>query len=168
MENPFEEKTTQRPTLLIVLCILTFVGSGWSILSGLFSLFTAGLMDSGGVYMNQYSSMVGEMENQGMSSFLTGFMESSMDVLQVKALHAKEIASLQLVLGLISLIGAILMFQLRRVGFFLYAAAQVVELFILPYFAGFALVVLAGMFFSSIFTILFIVLYALNLKYMNR
>lgn len=167
MENPFEEKQTQRPTFLIVLCILTFIGSGWNILAGLFSLFTAGLMD-GGVYMNEYSSMVGEMESQGLSAFLSRFMTSSMEVLKVQALYAKEIASLQLVLGVISLIGAMLMFQLRRVGFYFYVAAQVLELFVLPYFAGFAFVVVAGMFFSGIFTVLFIVLYALNLKYMNR
>ena len=31
MENPFEEQQNQfqRPTFLLVLCILTFIGSGW-------------------------------------------------------------------------------------------------------------------------------------------
>ncbi len=48
MENPFEEQQNQfqRPTFLLVLCILTFIGSGWGTLSNLFSVFTAGLTDS--------------------------------------------------------------------------------------------------------------------------
>ena len=43
MENPFEEQQNQfqRPTFLLVLCILTFIGSGWGTLSNLFSVFTA-------------------------------------------------------------------------------------------------------------------------------
>ena len=42
MENPFEEQQNklQRPTFLLVLCILTFIGSGWGTLSNLFSVFT--------------------------------------------------------------------------------------------------------------------------------
>ncbi|MFR5958710.1 MAG: hypothetical protein ACLUHA_03330, partial [Bacteroides stercoris] len=36
-----------------------------------------------------------------------------------------------------SLLGAILMFQLRRIGFYFYTAAQILMLFVLPYFAGF-------------------------------
>lgn len=41
MENPFEEQQNQfqRPTFLLVLCILTFIGSGWGTLSNLFSVF---------------------------------------------------------------------------------------------------------------------------------
>ena len=37
----------------------------------------------------------------------------------------------------------------------------------LPYFAGFNFMVLAGMLFSAIFAVIFIVMYALNLKYMR-
>ncbi len=65
------------------------------------------------------------------------------------------------------LLGAILMFQLRRIGFYFYTAAQILMLFVLPYFAGFNFMVLAGMLFSAIFAVIFIVMYALNLKYMR-
>ena len=78
-----------------------------------------------------------------------------------------EIAVVSLVLSVISLLGAILMFQLRRIGFYFYTAAQILMLFVLPYFAGFNFMVLAGMLFSAIFAVIFIVMYALNLKYMR-
>ena len=38
MENPFSVEKTVRPTFLTVLCILTFVGSGWGLINNLFQL----------------------------------------------------------------------------------------------------------------------------------
>lgn len=168
MENPFEEQQNklQRPTFLLVLCILTFIGSGWGVLSNLFSIFTAGMMN-GSMQMEQYSTMVGDMDNSGASSFMSGFLNSSMEVLKVTAAHAREIAVMQLVLSIISLLGAILMFQLRRLGFYLYVAAQILALFVLPYFAGFSTLIVIGMVWSAFISAVFIILYSLNLKYLR-
>lgn len=169
MENPFEEKQNSpvRPTFLLVICILTFIGSGWSVLSNLFSIFTSGMMDSS-LQMEQYSNMIGNIEGSASSSFLTGFLNSSMEVLQATAAHAREIAVMQLVLSVISLLGAIMMFQLRRFGFYLYTAAQILALFVLPYFAGFSTLVVIGMLWSAFISLIFIILYAVNLRYMVK
>lgn len=169
MENPFEEKQNSpvRPTFLLVICILTFIGSGWSVLSNLFSIFTSGMMDSS-LQMEQYSNMMGNIEGSASSSFLTGFLNSSMEVLQATAAHAREIAVMQLVLSVISLLGAIMMFQLRRFGFYLYTAAQILALFVLPYFAGFSTLVVIGMLWSAFISLIFIILYAVNLRYMVK
>ena len=138
MENPFEEQQNklQRPTFLLVLCILTFIGSGWGTLSNLFSVFTAGLTDSS-MQMEHYSSMLNGMDQGGDSAVLSDILSSTMASLQATFVHAKEIAVINLVLSVISLLGAILMFQLRRIGFYFYTAAQILMLFVLPYFAGF-------------------------------
>lgn len=169
MENPFEEKQNSpvRPTFLLVICILTFIGSGWSVLSNLFSLFTAGMMD-GSLQMEQYSNMMENIEGSASSSFLTGFLNSSMEVLQATAAHAREIAVMQLVLSVISLLGAIMMLQLRRFGFYLYTAVQILALFVLPYFAGFSTLVVIGMLWSAFISLIFIILYAVNLRYMVK
>lgn len=169
MENPFEEKQNSpvRPTFLLVICILTFIGSAWSVLSNLFSIFTSGMMDSS-LQMEQYSNMMGNIEGSASSSFLTGFLNSSMEVLQATAAHAREIAVMQLVLSVISLLGAIMMFQLRRFGFYLYTAAQILALFVLPYFAGFSTLVVIGMLWSAFISLIFIILYAVNLRYMVK
>lgn len=169
MENPFEEKQNSpvRPTFLLVICILTFIGSGWSVLSNLFSIFTSGMMDSS-LQMEQYSNMMGNIEGSASSSFLAGFLNSSMEVLQATAAHAREIAVMQLVLSVISLLGAIMMFQLRRFGFYLYTAAQTLALFVLPYFAGFSTLVVIGMLWSAFISLIFIILYAVNLRYMVK
>lgn len=166
MENPFEENKIQRPGFLIVLCVLTFIGSGWGVMSNLFSMLMAGAM-SPDIQFDQYTEMAGQLENQGFSSFLSGFINSSVEYLMAESVHAREITLVSFVLEFISLTGAILMFQLRRLGFYLYAAAQVLLLFVAPYFVGFQLVSLIVLFFSGILSLLFIVLYGLNLKYMK-
>jgi len=66
-----------------------------------------------------------------------------------------------------SLTGAILMFQLKKSGFYLYTTAQILLLFVAPAFIGFNLFVNIGILFSSFFALLFIALYAINLKKMN-
>ena len=166
MENPFEEQQNklQRPTFLLVLCILTFIGSGWGTLSNLFSVFTAGLTDSS-MQMEHYSSMLNSMDQGAGSAVLSDILNSTMASLQATFVHAREIAVVSLVF---SLLGAILMFQLRRLGFYLYTAAQILALFVLPYFAGFSMYVGMVMFFSGLISLLFIILYAVNLKYMTR
>ncbi|MDE5611973.1 MAG: hypothetical protein K2I90_08165 [Odoribacter sp.] len=168
MENPFEEQQSgrQRPQFLTVLCILTFIGSGWGILSNLFSIFTADMLNDSYVQMEQYSTLQGEME--GNASFWANFLRSSMEMAQVAMLYAREIATMQLVLGIVSLLGAVLMFQLRRVGFYLYVTAQILMLLVFPYFAGFSSVVILSMFGSALFSVVFIAMYAVHVKYMGR
>lgn len=167
MENPFESNPVKRPTFLTIVCILTFIGSGWGVLSNLFSLFTAGIMDSM-VQTEQYTSLVNGIEEGERPAFFASYISSSIATLQATFLHAREIAITNLVLNVISLLGAMLMFQLRRFGFYLYAAAQILLLFVLPYFAGFNFYVMTMMLFSGIFSLLFLVFYTVNLKYMVK
>lgn len=170
MENPFEEQQSgrQRPQFLTVLCILTFIGSGWGVLSNLFSIFTADMLNDSYVQMEQYSTLLGEMEGGELPSFWANFLTSSMEMAQIARVHAREIATMQLVLGIVSLLGAVLMFRLHRVGFYLYAAAQILMLFVFPYFAGFSSVVILSLFGSVLFTVVFIAMYAVHIKYMSR
>lgn len=167
MENPFQENKLSRPTFLTVLCILTFIGSGWGILSQLFALLGSSLVDSS-TQIEQYSAAMDSIEDAGTASFLSGLLSSSQEVLQATLMYARQIAVISLVLSTLSLLGAILMFKLRRIGFWIYSAAQVLMLFVTPYFAGFSMLIVVGMLFSALFTILFIILYAVNLKYMRR
>ena len=162
MKNSLEKSPFRRPTFLVVLCILTFVGSGWNILGSLFYLFTANIMDSA-ISIEQNSAVVGELESQGINSFFSGFWDSSLGLMQTEMQYAREIVISRLILSVVVFSGAILMFQLRRSGFYLYVAAQILLLFVLPY-----LTVLIKMFFPGILSFAFVALYAFHLKYMNR
>ncbi len=147
MENPFEEEKqpNKRPAFLTVLCILTFIGAGFSILSELAVLFMpSSFMDGMSL---QFAEILGEEKAEEMTA---SFMLAS------------KLAPYQLVLSILSLTGAILMFQLKRMGFYLYTLAQVL-IVVLPGLMGGQWAIWGAAFWA----ILFIVLYALNLKSMK-
>ena len=125
MEEQNVQQTNQRPTFLTVLCILTFIGSGLSLLFGLIGLVAAGALES-------------------VSAYLPVGVDSGL---------FKSIILIILMAG--SLYGAIQMWKLKKLGFYIYAAANVVLLIL-----GFSI-------WSLIFTALFIVLYGLNLKHLE-
>lgn len=159
MEDSIESRQARRkrPALLLVLCILTFIGSGFNVLGNLFSLFISHAVDSA-------VQIAGEDYLEGSKSILFG---SALEVLRATAEHAREIVATKLILGLISLLGAILMFHLRRSGFYAYTAAQILMLFVLPYFMGFSAWALNSMAGSAFVSLIFIILYAVNLKSMR-
>jgi hypothetical protein len=125
MEEQNVQQTTQRPTFLTVLCILTFIGSGLGILLNLLGIFGIGALSS-------LASTYGAPADAGVMKPI-----------------------LMLIFSAGSLYGAILMWNLKKMGFYLYVAAQV----LLVAF-GFTWI---GLFFAA----LFIVLYVLNFKHLE-
>ena len=129
------EETTQsagkRPGLLTVLCILTFIGSG---LGTLFMLLaTVGM----GALMESIPGL-GAAMGGGTAYF-----------------------AISTVLAAASLYGAIQMWKLKKLGFFIYAGAGVVGI-ILPLAFGLPFSAM-----GAVFPVLFIVLYYLNVKHMS-
>ncbi len=125
-----------RPTLLTVICILTFIGSG---LSALLYLIAA-------VAFGAISGLLDSIP--GMSAIIGG---------------GAIFFVVSLILAAVSLFGAIKMWGLKKMGFYLYAVAQVLML-VVPF------IFITGATFSIfgfIFTALFIALYAVNLKLMD-
>ena len=158
MENPFSVEKPVRPTFLTVLCILTFIGSGWDLISYLFQLamFTPERLVA---QIQQITSMAG---GEAQPSWAASIMSSSLEVLQTTIMHGKAIYSLAALCAVISLIGAIMMYKLKRNGFYLYVIAQVGQLFILPIYSGWNSIVMISMAMDGVFTLLFIILYGLN------
>ena len=118
-------QTNQRPTFLTVLCILTFIASGLGLLFGLIGLVAAGAIEA-------YSQ----------------YLPVGADVGIFKSI-------ILLVLIATSLYGAIQMWKLQKLGFYIYAGANVIMLII-----GFSI-------FGLVITAAFLVMYYLNLKVME-
>jgi len=135
-QPPQQTVQTQRPTFLTVLCILSFIGSGLATLLFLISLVAAGaIMD----FMGSNPGMPEVSTGSGTMFFLVSF-----------------------ILALGSLTGAILMWNLKKTGFYLYVAANVVAIFTPLMFSTGNI----G-WFGLVITVLFIVLYGLNFKHME-
>lgn len=124
----------KRPAFLTVLCVLTFIGSGLGLIS--FLAMAVGM----GSLMSFMGDMGGasSVGNAGTAYFA------------VSALLAAG-----------TLFGAIMMWKLKKTGFYLYTAASVIA-FLLPLFFGMSFSVM-----GAVVAVIFIVLYGLNLKHME-
>lgn len=164
MENPFTTEKT-RPTFLTVLCILTFIGSGLSLLSSLMSIATSKIASGSGLMSLVYESMNQSMQEipEVMVKMMETMVETTTKVLE----NGVAIGLTNTILYAVSLYGAILMFRLKKNGFYLYACAQILLLFVVPVIVGFNVFTVMGIIGSLIFTAAFIIMYGVNVKHMN-
>ena len=131
-----------RPTMLTVLCILTFIWSGMNLFS---SLVIAGFYD---VFTQVAQEFAEKFKWPGIDQLLgikplffiaTGFGNAG------------------------SLFGAILMMRLKKAGFHVYTISQILLVIAPMYFMHLAVPQISDLLFSG----LFILLYSTNLKFMT-
>ena len=125
MENTTAPK---RPVFLTVLCILTWINNGIKVLLILIGLVAAGFISGA---LSEYAMVP---VDSGVSTI-------------------KSIILLITYGG--AIFGAILMWQLKKIGFFIYVASVIISLIV-----AFGII-------SLIFTILFLILYYLNYKHLE-
>jgi len=168
--NEFEQESRPRPTLLTVLCILTFIGSGWTIISSVYSYSTAQRtarmfsQDS----TNRQNNLIAQKDSatkhwrKNQTNFGPRMMLSLSKMLTEENIH--KIAIGGIISGLCTLVGALLMWWLRRNGFYLYILGVIIGIIVPFYLYGNNLLALGVSSFSNFFGLLFIALYALNIK----
>lgn len=140
--EPLQEPA-RRPALLTTLCILTFIGSGMNLFS---SLTIAGFFDT---FMEIATDLANKYNLPGMD-FMA--MTTPGFFLTTALFYASSIA------------GAILMMKLRKTGFHLYTVSQILLIITPMYFLKLPGPGIAELFFAG----LFVFLYSLNLKVMQK
>lgn len=145
MENEIIEEK-KRPDFLTFLCVLSFINSAfWIICYTVFSFM------GNPVFLTKVNEAI-ENAGQDVPEEFSAMME-----------HAGSIGASNVVLTIISLVGAVLMFKLNKTGFYLYALAQASMLLVAPLIMGMS----KFSFLSLILSAIWIGMYAANLKYMN-
>ncbi|MDI1355933.1 MAG: hypothetical protein PSX36_13510 [bacterium] len=144
----------ERPQFLKILCILSFVGCGLMIL-----LYSIGSMSLG-------------LNEQMISSFWAKAIESNPQLEDLDPVVFFHEFGMVCVYGLIatifSLIGVIMMWRLEKIGFFIYAIAELSTNFFSMNMGNAQDKSYAGTIFAVIIDLVFIVLYFQNLKHMNK
>ena len=125
----FDEEDHTRPTLLTVLCILTFVGSSWLIVTNIWAYGTASktaemisavskreINDS--IY--QKDSAEAKVIRKKRSLFGEKMMSSVAKIMTAD--NIRRNAAGTIFSSLITLLGALLMWRLKRRGFYIYIA----------------------------------------------
>jgi hypothetical protein len=141
-------ETAKRPTFLTVLCILSFIAAGISIIGLALGSAVKGVAESAGA-SSDLSNLRGI---EGVDSELMN---------QAEAAFSWPSLIGAIVLTLIALFGVIKMWKLQKQGYYIYVGASVIGL-ILPLILGSGFSV-----FSLLITGAFIVMYGLNLKAMR-
>ena len=154
----------KRPTFLTVLCILSFIGLGFGIIGNIIGLlFSKGIEAASGLAEEGMDEALSEIESEIPE--MGGFMETLFGGAMKAMEHYTLITSVTLVCSIIALVGVIMMFQLKKIGFYLFSGAKVV-IIVLPMILIGGLV--GGMsLMGAIFPIAFIIMYAVNLKAME-
>lgn len=155
----YEQDGNRIPAFLKVLCILTFVGAGFGILGGFYAVFA-----------NDWTIKTLEMSQD--NPFSIGIDYSA----YIEKLRAwGVVAGLLNVLGNgLSLLGALMMWKLRKTGYYIYVVGHIIPLVALyallgggpgmGAWQGFQVLTQAM---GIIFPIAFIIMYGVNLKHMK-
>jgi 1,4-dihydroxy-2-naphthoate octaprenyltransferase len=160
------QSAPQRSTFLTVLCILTFLGSGYSLVTNISNYLNANVSSS---FVQQtldetQSKIDKDLDGDEKANDITNKMMSDASKLASPE-NLKKSALFSILANVLTLGGALLMFMLRKPGFWLYVAGTLVSIIAPLVIYGTSNIVGLGMtVLISFFGILFVVLYALNLK----
>ena len=134
----FDEELPLRPSLLTVLCILTFIGSGWTMISSIIAystapqyvkMFTANtkrqreeisLNDS----LSHKDSLTKKTAHKRDSAFGEKMMTSMSKIVTTDNIRKSAIGGI--ISALFTLFGALLMWRLKRNGFYIYIVGRCV------------------------------------------
>lgn len=145
-----ENNQKRRHSFLTVLCILSFIGIGIGIIVSIYNITN---LSKNIEMMNQYSNML----NTSYEGILDKLIK-----------WGKTIYVIEIVANIICLIGVWMMWNLKKLGYFTYVVGEIAPAtasFIL--LGGYGVLGTLAMVLGLIIPVLFIILYALNLKHMS-
>ncbi len=157
--------TGTRPTLLTVLCILSFVFGGIGLISGLMGLTKdpQADLDQARAQMEEAMAQTGG----DAPAFVTNMLNDSIAMLEKQAANHMAITIVGLLCTILSLYGVWKMWNLQKQGFTFYVIATIISLLSTFYFLGFSTTVLFGAGLVGVISLVFILLYASQLKHMH-
>jgi len=151
----------KRPTFITVLCILSFVGIAFSLIGGLMNYFTySGLAATNEAFGGSMST--GTAADQQLNETMNA-MSSMLGLDYGKMAMAELIKAL---LNIPILVGVLLMWKQKKTGYYIYAPFELIQPLV-PLFLGMGLFGGIMAIVGLIFSILFIILYGVNLKHMR-
>jgi hypothetical protein len=161
--NSLPEK---RPVFLTILCILSFVGLCAAIMKSLFMLAFSQLNTSiSSLLQSYFDQALSDMKTSDPNAIplVQKIFDSILSFLNV----LPAFAALILILSIVALTGVILMWNLKKAGYFIYSGAKVIIIFVPVILTGpnlFSMIAGSSMFMTAA---VFITLYGLNLKAMK-
>jgi hypothetical protein len=155
-----EQKDMQKlPGMLNVLTILTYIGCGLGLILSLYSYFTIGASAKA-------MEMLGDLDTGG-SSAASKLMGGAMEMVKKQYENRHLILILTLVAIALCFYGAMQMRNQKKMGFYIYTVGELLPLLTTLLFVGGGALGGFAMFLGAIIPVLFIILYATQLKHLK-
>ncbi|HMQ76011.1 MAG TPA: hypothetical protein PKE21_08945 [Flavobacteriales bacterium] len=155
-----------RPTLLTVICILSFLAGAWGLVSGVRNAFTDAPQAAVAEMQGEMEKAMAEMGDQQVP-MVEEMMASALSMAEKAAEHAKPLGYGEIAFSLLSLFGVWNMWNLKRSGFWIYLVASIGGVVMPLVYLGGGIATILGLGVGGLITVVFIVLYAVNLKHMR-
>jgi hypothetical protein len=158
---------SRRPTLLTVLCILTWLVSAYTFFSAPFGYFMSSGLDEQELN-SSFADIMNEMaeEDPKVARMIEPYLVQIGEFVSRVAQNSGKITLTDMFTALLSAFGAFLMFRLRKMGFWIYLGAKVISLISILIFAGVNFFTIGVVVLSGFISLIVAVLYMINLKHM--
>jgi len=155
-----------RPVFITVLCILTFIGSGWNLISESIRYSTASSQATAiSMAKDKLNSDLQKNKDTSEGSRIAKKMVNS---LKTTPENIRKGALSNIAAAILCLAGAFMMWKLKRTGFYLYVAgtlAGIISPFII--FGGNNFISIIGSVAIGFIGLIFVILYGVNLRHMK-
>jgi hypothetical protein len=158
-----EFESNKLPTGLNVLTILTFIGSAFALLGGIWNFYNAKKT------FDTKDKVMEQMNNGSMPSWLKSIMP---DMTHFEEMVTKSyenripIFILTVVAAILCIVGAMQMRKRQKQGYLFYVIGEILPLIVSTFFIGFFTLSGGGGIFGISLTLLFIILYTLQRKHL--
>ena len=165
--NEYNPPAPVRPVFLTVLCILTFIGSGLGICSSAIEYFTADRQAAKSeIVKSQIDSSVQQIDTLSRGGEIAAQMMKSVEHVYTAETMRKS-ALAKLLSCIFCLLGAFLIWGLKKSGFYLYILGTLIGI-IVPYILlGGGLLAIGSSAIIALIGIAFVIMYGVNLKHMQ-
>ena len=156
----FEPQRKGLPGMLNVLTILTFIGCGISYLMGIYNFYSTSQYDARMAEFEEARDQIGDNET------MANFLEGSIEMFQKSYDYRYIIFITTMLFTTMCLIGALQMRKLKKSGFTIYTIGELAPIVVTAALVGFSMVGGITIIVSSVFAILFVILYGTQRKYL--
>ena len=157
----------KRPKFLLVLCILTFISTGFEFLSNLIRLISGPLnKEQMLVQLVDFQEEINNMREIGADSFVDSMQTSIRMFKQVNDNHYVAVC-VSIVVCVLGAYAAFQMFKGHRLGFHLYIIYSILSFVSIYAYVSIGNVPTNYILFGSAISLVFILLYSRNLKWMK-
>ena len=162
------ERPAGRPVFITILCILTFIGSGWGIVGGAIQYFTADKQAQAmAITQEKASADINKSHSQDAGTKMAEKMVNSMtSTFTVENLKKAGLAAI--IAAIFCLGGAVMMWKLKKTGYYLYIAGTLIGIgspFLI--YGGDNIMAIFSSLMVGLIGIVFVILYGVNLKHMH-